>query len=59
VQVAFAGILELALDHALVGLDPNKQALLQISLWVEDLPVQNIPAHGWLVLELHDDLVSW
>jgi len=59
VQVAFARIFELALEHAFVGLDPSKQALLQISLWVEELPVQNIPAHGWLALELHDDLVSW
>jgi hypothetical protein len=59
VQVAFARVFELALEHAFVGLDPGKQALLQISLWVEELPVQNIPAHGWLALELHDDLVSW
>ena len=59
VQVAFARVFELALDHAFAGLDPNKQALLQLSLWVEGLPVQNIPAHGWLALELHDDLVSW
>jgi hypothetical protein len=58
-QVAFTRVFELALDHAFVGLDPNKQALLQLSLWVEGLPVQNIPAHGWLTLELHDDLVSW
>lgn len=59
VQVAFARILELELDHAFVGLDPTKQALLQVSLWVEELPVQNIPAQGWLALELHDDLTSW
>jgi hypothetical protein len=58
-QVAFTRVFELALEHAFVGLDPNKQALLQLSLWVEGLPVQNIPAHGWLTLELHDDLVSW
>jgi alpha-amylase/alpha-mannosidase (GH57 family) len=59
VQVAFARVLELALDHAFLGLDPTKQALLQVSLWVDELPVQNIPAQGWLTLELHDDLVSW
>jgi hypothetical protein len=59
VQVAFARIFELALDHALVGLKPSKKALVQLSLWVEELPVQNIPAQGWLALELHDDAGSW
>jgi hypothetical protein len=59
VQVAFARVFELALDHTFVGLDPTQQALLQVSLWVEGLPVQNIPAQGWLTLELHDDLASW
>jgi alpha-amylase/alpha-mannosidase (GH57 family) len=59
VQVAFARVLEVALDHTFVGLDPTRQALLQVSLWVDELPVQNIPAQGWLTLELRDDVVSW
>jgi alpha-amylase/alpha-mannosidase (GH57 family) len=59
VRVAFARVLEVGLDHAFVALNPTKQVLLQLSLWVEELPVQNIPAQGWLALELHDDLISW
>jgi hypothetical protein len=47
------------LDHTFITLNPTKQVLLQLSLWVEELPVQNIPAQGWLALDLHDDLISW
>ncbi len=59
-QVAFGRIFELRLGYALLGLDPRPGTTqLQVSLWVNELPVQIIPAEGWLRLELTDVLESW
>lgn len=58
-QVAFARVFELRLDYALLGLAPHDKTQLQVSLWVNELPVQIIPQEGWLTLELADELVGW
>ncbi len=58
-QVAFERIFELCLNYALLGPDLHKGTHLQVSLWVNELPVQNIPQEGWLTVESTNDLVSW
>jgi alpha-amylase/alpha-mannosidase (GH57 family) len=59
VQVAFDRILELRFAYELLGLRPEEKALIQISLWANNLPLQVIPQEGWLTLELTDEIVSW
>ncbi|MBZ5670472.1 MAG: glycoside hydrolase, partial [Acidobacteriia bacterium] len=59
VQVAFGQIFELRLDFSILGVAPHERINLQISIWVNELPLQVIPQEGWLTLELMEDLVSW
>ncbi len=58
-QVAFDRVFELGADYQLLGLASGQRSRLQVSLWAEELPLQVIPAEGWLKLELAEDLVSW
>ncbi len=58
-QVAFDRVLELRADYRLLGLALGQKTRLQVSIWAEELPLQVIPAEGWLTLELTEDLVSW
>jgi alpha-amylase/alpha-mannosidase (GH57 family) len=59
VQVAFRQIFELRLDFKILGVSPHERISLQVSIWVNELPLQVLPQDGWLTLELTEDLVSW
>jgi alpha-amylase/alpha-mannosidase (GH57 family) len=58
-QIAFSRIFEFSLEYALLSLEPHEKIRLQVSLWVNDLPVQVIPPEGWLTLEVTEDYVAW
>jgi alpha-amylase/alpha-mannosidase (GH57 family) len=59
IQAAFQRIFELSLDYSALGLRPHEKIHLQVSLWVNELPVQVIPPEGWLTLELTEYTVVW
>ncbi|MGO9272067.1 MAG: glycoside hydrolase [Terriglobia bacterium] len=59
VKVAYDRVFEMQLDYKLLQLDPHAKASLQVSLWVDALPVQVVPEEGWITLEATDDLVGW
>ncbi len=59
VQVAFSRIFEVRLDYSILGVAPYEQMSLQVSVWVNGLPLQVLPQEGWLPLELTEDLMSW
>lgn len=59
VRVAYANILEVGIDFETLQLKPGEKTRVQVSLWVNELPVQVVPPEGWLALELAEDLVSW
>ncbi len=58
-QVAYGHILELSLDRAFLGLGTHDKTQIQVSLWVNELPVQIVPQEGWIRFEPPDDLASW
>ncbi len=53
VQVAFAQVFELGLAFSLLGVTPHERINLQVSIWLNELPLQVIPQEGWLALEAH------
>jgi len=59
VKVAYDRVFEMQLDYRLLQLDPHAKAGLQVSLWVDALPVQVVPEEGWITLEATDELVGW
>jgi alpha-amylase/alpha-mannosidase (GH57 family) len=59
VQVAFSRIFELRLDYSVLDVAPHERINLQVSIWVNGLPLQVLPQDGWLTLELTEDLTSW
>ncbi|HTS69831.1 MAG TPA: glycoside hydrolase family 57 protein [Terriglobia bacterium] len=59
VQVAFDKIFELQLDYSILAIMPHEQIHLQVSIWMDGLPLQVLPQEGWLALELTEDLASW
>jgi len=59
VQVAFQQVFELRLSYSILGATPHERMNLQVSVWVNELPLQVIPQEGWLALELTGDLTSW
>jgi alpha-amylase/alpha-mannosidase (GH57 family) len=59
VQLAFNQIFELRLDYSLLGVEPHEKISLQVSIWVNGLPIQVLPQEGWLTLELTEDLIGW
>lgn len=58
-KVGFERIFELQMDYKLIGVATGEKVRLHVSVWAEDLPLQVVPAEGWLTLELAADLVSW
>ncbi|MGH9452614.1 MAG: glycoside hydrolase family 57 protein [Terriglobia bacterium] len=58
-QVAYGNIFEAGIDYDLLHLKPGEKTRVQVSLWMNELPVQVVPPEGWLALELTEDLVSW
>jgi alpha-amylase/alpha-mannosidase (GH57 family) len=59
VEVAFRRIFECRLDYSLLGVAPDQRISLQVSIWMNGLPLQVLPQEGWLTLELTEDLTSW
>ena len=59
VEVAFSRILELRLAYSILSVSPHERINLQVSIWVNELPLQVIPQEGWLTLALTEDLASW
>ncbi len=59
VKAAYDRVFELQLDYRLLHLDAHAKAGLQVSLWVDALPVQVVPEEGWITLEATDELVGW
>ncbi len=59
VEVAFQRIFEVRLDYSILGVAPHERMSLQVSVWVNGLPLQVLPQEGWLPLELTEDLMSW
>jgi hypothetical protein len=59
VQVDFKQVVEIRLDFSVLGVTPHERINLQVSIWVNELPLQVIPQEGWLTLELTVDLESW
>ncbi|MGH9433080.1 MAG: glycoside hydrolase family 57 protein [Terriglobia bacterium] len=58
-RVAYGSIFEAGIDYTLLQLKPGEKTRMQVSLWVNELPIQVVPREGWLSLELTEDLVSW
>jgi len=59
IRAAYRDIFEMALPYAALGLDPQQKISLQVSFWLDHLPVQVLPKEGWLVLEMSEDVVGW
>jgi alpha-amylase/alpha-mannosidase (GH57 family) len=58
-KAAYQSILEFSLAYTLLGLAPHEKASIQVSFWVNQLPVQVLPREGWLTLEVAEGLLSW
>jgi alpha-amylase/alpha-mannosidase (GH57 family) len=58
-EVAFENTFEVRLDLESLGVRQGGEARLQVSLWVNDLPVEVIPQEGWLMVELTQKFVEW
>ena len=59
VKVAFSKIFEVRLAFGLLGVAPHERINLQVSVWMDGLPLQLLPQEGWLTLELTEDLTVW
>jgi alpha-amylase/alpha-mannosidase (GH57 family) len=59
VQVAFSKVFELRLDFSILEVLPHERISLQVSVWMNGLPLQVLPQEGWLTLELTEDLTVW
>ncbi len=59
IRAAYRDIFEMALPYAALGLDPQQKISLQVSFWLDHLPVQVLPKEGWLALEMSEDVVGW
>ncbi|MGO8789106.1 MAG: glycoside hydrolase [Terriglobia bacterium] len=59
VEMAFSRIFELRLDYSILGVLSHERMSLQVSIWLDGLPLQILPQEGWLTLELTEDLTSW
>ncbi|HET7841160.1 MAG TPA: glycoside hydrolase family 57 protein, partial [Terriglobia bacterium] len=59
IQAAFARVFELSLSYQALGIKAHENVKIQVSLWVNELPVQVIPQEGWLTLELTEDYLAW
>jgi hypothetical protein len=59
VKVAFSKIFEVRLAFSILGVAPHERINLQVSIWMNGLPLQILPQEGWLTLELTEDLTVW
>jgi hypothetical protein len=59
VQAAYDQILEIAIARSLIETEGRTAFLLGVSLWQGGLPVDVLPAEGWLEVRLGADAFSW
>lgn len=59
VIAAFDSVLEICIARSLLRIDPSHPPSVQVSLWVDQLPVQALPNEGWLTIEVAEGLLSW
>jgi hypothetical protein len=59
IELAFSQIFELRFDYSILNVKPHERITLQVSIWLNALPLQVLPHDGWLTLELTEDLTSW
>ena len=59
IKVAFARIFEVRLGFSILGVAAHERVNLQVSIWMNGLPLQVLPQEGWLTLELTEDLTVW
>lgn len=59
IRAEFGNFFELGTELSALGLNRIDEALLQVSVWVNHLPVQILPGEGWLKISLAGDLVVW
>ena len=58
-EANYSQIFEARLAFGILGIGAGSGIQLQISLWVDDLPLQVMPQEGWLVLDLSEQFQSW
>jgi hypothetical protein len=59
VKAAYDSILEVAIARSLLVLDGTPELTLSVSLWHGGLPVDVLPAEGWLTVRLGVDSFAW
>jgi hypothetical protein len=59
VEAAFARIFEARIDLSLLDVTQHDRLSLQVSVWLDGLPVQLLPQEGWLNLALSDEMGTW
>ncbi|MBI3669473.1 MAG: hypothetical protein HY237_06820 [Acidobacteria bacterium] len=59
VVVAFDKILEVAIAKEMVVLEGRSSVALSVALWEGGLPVDVLPAEGWLEIKLGEDNFAW
>jgi alpha-amylase/alpha-mannosidase (GH57 family) len=59
VQAAYESVLEMGIDFSALRVEPQREIPFQISLWLNQLPVQVMPREGFLTIAMTDELVAW
>ncbi|HLI30206.1 MAG TPA: hypothetical protein VKV79_03780, partial [Terriglobia bacterium] len=59
IRAAYRDIFEITLPYAALEIKPQQKISMQVSFWLDHLPVQVLPKEGWLPLEMSDDVVGW
>ncbi len=59
VAVAFDKILEVAIARELFAPGPRSSMSLNVALWHSGLPVDVLPAEGWLEVKLGEEAFAW
>ena len=59
VAVAFDKILEVAIARELFAPGPRSSMSLGVALWHSGLPVDVLPAEGWLEVNLGEEAFAW
>lgn len=58
-KIAYESIFEAELKHEDLGLACHQALALQVSVWVDGLPVEIVPREGWLAVEMVDEITVW
>src|SRR5262249_26352227 len=59
IAVAFDGILEVAIGREMFIPGPQNWLALGVALWHEGLPLDVLPAEGWLEIKLEEESFAW